>query len=80
MSDLKPETSAPIPHREQPRSRREFLTRGGAGFGALALIDLLRGESGAQDSFERRALRAPLQPRVAHLPSTAKSVRTPRDA
>src|SRR5262245_35868357 len=63
-----------IPHHERPRSRRDFLLRGGAGFGALALVDLLRGEATAEpgDSAERQALLAPLKPKATHFPATAR--------
>ena len=73
MNDREPELTVRGPHIERLRTRREFLLRGGAGFGALALLDLLRGESvGA--SAERDDLIAPLRPKVAHFPAKAKSV------
>lgn len=34
-----------IPHIQRPNSRREFLTRSGAGFGAVALAGMLAGEN-----------------------------------
>ena len=74
MADFEQQTGAGIPHHASPRTRREFLTRSGAGFGALALIDLLRGAAIAEESPERRALMAPLQPRPTHFPARAKSV------
>ncbi len=66
--------SSTQPHIEQPRTRREFLTRSGAGFGALALIDLMARNASAEDSFERLALANPLNPRPGHLPAKAKNV------
>src|SRR5262249_52345825 len=71
---LDPERIVRIPHHERPRSRRDFLLRGGAGFGALALLDLLRGEATAGASAERQALVAPLKPKATHFPATARSV------
>ena len=56
------------PHFERLLNRRDFLVRGGAGFGALALTYLLESE---------RLLAAPLSPssaRPAHFPAKAKSV------
>jgi hypothetical protein len=51
------------PHHAPPRSRREFLQRSGAGFGALALQWLLQHASGAAEL-----------PHVAHHAPWAKSV------
>ena len=53
--------------REASFSRRDFLTRAGAGFGALALADLLH-------AAESRSLTQPLKPRVPHFAPRAKSV------
>ena len=63
-----------IPHHETPRSRREFLARSGAGFGALALLDLLGGPARGDEAAEKAALAAPLRPKAPHFPATAKSV------
>ena len=49
-------------------TRRDFLFRGGLGFGALALGDMLDAE--ATDSHPRH----PLAARPPHFPGTAKSV------
>src|SRR5438105_5555640 len=56
----------------RPRSRREFLARAGAGFGALALADLLCGTGLA--AAEARDPAAPLAPRAPHFTPKAKSV------
>src|SRR5437867_27965 len=56
----------------RPRSRREFLTRAGAGFGALALADLLCGTASAAE--QPRDPAAPLAPRAPHFSPKAKSV------
>src|SRR5690606_26435111 len=58
-------------HRELLHTRRDFLMRGGAGFGALALTHLL-GEAAAAEG--RAALRGPLAAKAAHLAPRAKSV------
>src|SRR5207248_8448437 len=50
------------------RSRREFLTRAGGGFGLLALADLLRAEEKPERSED------PLAPRKPHFAGKAKSV------
>ena len=56
----------------RPRSRREFLARAGAGFGALALADLLCGTTSAADDVRDPV--APLAPRAPHFEPKAKSV------
>jgi hypothetical protein len=60
-----------IPHHERPASRREFLTRSGAGFGAMALAYLL-------GAGKARATTAPpinpLLPKPGHHKPTAKNV------
>ncbi len=58
-------------HHEFLTSRRDFLARAGAGFGALALADLLKGDARAD---EARSLTQPLAPRVPHFAPRAKSV------
>src|SRR5262249_4019418 len=56
-----------------PQSRREFLTRAGAGFGGLALAALLAREAPAGPA-ARCAADNPLAPRAPHLPARARSV------
>src|SRR5438034_9547742 len=53
-------------HVESTASRRDFLLRAGAGFGALALTALLAEDSGAQTS--------PMAPKAPHFAPKAKSV------
>jgi hypothetical protein len=60
----------PCPNFDRLTTRREFVTRAGAGFGALALCDLLRGTPLAAEL----AGTSPLAPRTPHIPPTAKSV------
>ena len=57
--------------RDSAFSRRDFLTRSGAGFGALALIDMLRGTP-LQGALA--GTRNPLAPRIPHHAPKAKSV------
>ena len=57
----------------QPRSRREFLSQAGAGFGSLALLGLLA-RDGLISGAERAAPLNPLEPRKGHFDGTAKSV------
>ena len=64
-----------IPHREVTTSRRDFLCRAGAGFGALALTNLLQGSLlGAAIQEEARSMKQPLLPRKPHFAAKAKSV------
>ncbi len=60
-----------LPHVRVPRSRREFLTRGGGGFGAVALAGMLTSPRrvSAGDSPVN-----PMSPRAGHFPATAKRV------
>src|SRR6185295_8156745 len=58
-----------IPHIEPLYTRRDFLLRGGAGFGALALTYLL----GADKVLGARALN-PLAAKPGHFPAKAKNV------
>src|SRR5689334_23461863 len=62
----------------RPRSRREFLARAGAGFGVLALADLLCGSSAsaaaAAAAEEARDPAAPLAPRAPHFAPRARNV------
>jgi hypothetical protein len=63
-----------IPHIEVARSRREFLTRSGAGFGAVALASLLAGDrrvSAAESTLDSLARGHRLGP---HFPPKAKRV------
>ncbi len=60
-----------FPHHDLTTSRRDFLARAGAGFGALALADLLKSDALAEDA---RSLTEPLKPRVPHFAPRAKSV------
>ena len=53
------------PHHETPRTRREFLAKAGAGFGALAMSSLLQGQDAPK--FEASTT-------SAHYKATAKSV------
>lgn len=60
-------------HRQQVRSRREFLSQAGGGFGALALLSLLS-QDGVISGTERPPVLNPLAPRPGHFAGTAKSV------
>lgn len=64
--------SAP-PHIEIPRTRREFLLRAGAGFGALPLAYLLN-QSATVASPERAKVALPLAAKAGHFAPRAKSV------
>jgi hypothetical protein len=58
-----------LPHHEIPRTRREFLARSGAGFGALAMSYLLgRDAAAAQEGA------GPLAPKRPHYDGKARSV------
>ena len=60
-----------IPHHELVTTRRDFLTRAGGGFGALALCSMLQGSSlGAAIAAESN----PLAPKKPHFAPKAKSV------
>ena len=62
-------------HFQFTTSRRDFLARAGAGFGALALADLLRGSAlGAAVEEGTRSATQPLLPRRPHFAAKAKSV------
>src|SRR5437868_2901252 len=54
---------------EKFNNRREFLKKAGAGFGMLALADLLQ----AQDADSQRSV-DPMSPRAPHYPARAKSI------
>ncbi len=58
-------------HVEAPASRRDFLWRCGAGFGAIGLAALLARESRAAS---RAGNVAALQPKAGHFPARARSV------
>ena len=60
-----------LPHHELLTDRRDFLKRGGGGFGALALASIL-GDSRALGNTGSAV--NPLEPRMPHLPGTAKRV------
>jgi hypothetical protein len=72
-----PEPSAPPPcrppHHEPLTTRRDFLLRGGAGFGALALTALLQREEAAAAPARPNYV-SPLAPKPPHFPARAKSV------
>ena len=59
--------------REQAFSRREFLQRSGAGFGALALLDMLRGTA-LEAALASPQLVNPLAPKKPHFANKAKNV------
>jgi len=65
----------PIPHHEILHTRRDFLRRGGAGFGALALAGML-GDSRVMAALggEQGTVINPLAPKLPTLPGTAKRV------
>lgn len=65
----------PVPHHELLTNRRDFLRKGGAGFGALALSYLL-GQDGVNTAFgeEGGAAGNPLSAKVADRIGKAKSV------
>ncbi len=64
------------PHVPRIATRREFLFKAGAGFGALALSALLAEESAAdkQNGNRKSSFESPLTARPPHFASTAKSV------
>ncbi len=63
-----------IPHHEKLTTRRDFLRKGGAGFGALALSGIL-GDSSVMAALGNRGnIDNPLMPRLPQLPGTAKRV------
>ncbi|MFO0907422.1 MAG: DUF1501 domain-containing protein [Isosphaeraceae bacterium] len=65
-----------VPHHEYTTSRREFLARSGAGFGALALayLDQLEGRTHAAEGDTSRRAIDPLAPKRPHHPPRARSV------
>ncbi|MBI4625737.1 MAG: DUF1501 domain-containing protein [Verrucomicrobia bacterium] len=66
-------TSSFCGRRDPALSRRDFILRGGAGFGALALVDLLRGTP-LQAALAAADTGSPLAPKRGHHPAKAKSV------
>src|ERR1051325_120331 len=60
----------PVPHIEPLYTRRDFLMRGGAGFGALALTYLMT----ADKLLGAEKVRSPLAAKPGHFPARAKSV------
>jgi hypothetical protein len=68
---MQSEQPARLPHVELLTSRRDFLLKGGAGFGALALTYLLQQEGQAAPA--RSAPSSPLAPKAGHFPARAKS-------
>ena len=63
-----------VPHYKPPSSRREFLLRGGAGFGAVALGWLLASERARASMSERSENLSPLGAKGGHFPATARNV------
>ncbi len=63
-------------HYRRTTSRRDFLQNAGAGFGALALADLLQGSANAagETADPPRSVTNPLAARTPHFPARAKSV------
>jgi hypothetical protein len=64
---------------EKFTNRRDFLKKAGAGFGLLALADLLQGDGLAADSepslnSQLSTLNSPMAPRRPHYPAKAKSI------
>ena len=60
-------------HHERPSTRREFLTRGGCGFGGIALASMLSQQSRADVAGAKR-LASPLSPKTTHHKPRAKNV------
>lgn len=69
MSDLLYQTCGRF---ERPTTRRQFLTRAGAGFGLLGLGDMLQTDAAAAEATSRFS--DPLAPRSPHFAPKAKSV------
>lgn len=55
-------------------TRRDLLSRVGAGFGAVALAGILASEAGADPNSARAAAISPLAPKKPHFPAKAKRV------
>ncbi|HXI51605.1 MAG TPA: DUF1501 domain-containing protein [Candidatus Saccharimonadales bacterium] len=58
----------------KPANRRDFLAKAGAGFGLLALADLLQGQGLLAGGRETQAALDPMAPRAPHYPAKAKSI------
>src|SRR6266545_3132068 len=71
---MQPTPPTRVPHYEPLFTRRDFLLRGGAGFGALALTYLLGQDAQAAGGAPRPGYVAPLAPRPPHFPARARSV------
>lgn len=63
-----------IPHHEILTNRRDFLRRGGAGFGAIALASLMGNRHVLAAPGYQGTVVNPLHPRLPQLPGTAKRV------
>jgi hypothetical protein len=63
-----------VPHFEKLTNRRDFLRKGGAGFGALALAGLMGDSRVLASMGNGGTVVNPLQPRLPQLPGTAKRV------
>src|SRR5437870_3490919 len=61
------------PHVEYPTNRRDFLLRGGGGFGALALTYLLQGNRAFAGAPVADTPGSPLAPKPPQFPAKAKS-------
>jgi hypothetical protein len=72
--DLFDERPRAVPHVEPLYSRRDFLLRGGAGFGALPLAYLLGQRPTRAETQSPQAVVSPLIAKAAHLAPRAKSV------
>src|SRR3954462_330065 len=59
---------------EKFANRREFLKKAGAGFGMLALADLLQAEGALATNAESARALDPMAPRAPHYPAKAKSI------
>jgi hypothetical protein len=59
---------------EKFRNRRDFLKKAGAGFGMLALADLLGGSSLIASEADPAISSDPMAPRAPHFPAKAKSI------
>ena len=63
-----------VPHHELLTTRRDFLLRGGAGFGAVALAYLLQGRLPASESAGRAVAAPALAPQPPQFRAKARSV------
>src|SRR6266704_2516357 len=59
---------------EKFTNRRDFLKKAGAGFGLLALADLLQGDGLIASDIERARSLDPMAPHRPHYPSKAKAI------